>query len=206
MVLFNFWGGRRKQGASGAYQPAPQPPPAPVDEVVQQGVMIAEVAVRMAAKNFIIINAMGDQASYVAADVERVVRAELRQVAAEKVADASRIPEPIAKGGWWRRSKGEVEDVFGIAGDANANRRRLVYRKLSAKLDRLARDEAYVSDIAERSRQDAWDELRKSFEVMLRDPLRQRVDAQYAEKRDARIQHLLTRDLAKLARRQGRAL
>ncbi|MFC4224835.1 hypothetical protein [Lysinibacter cavernae] len=203
------WFSRRRRGNAGNASAAVEhvdPPLAPVEEVVRQGVMIAEVSVRMAAKNFIIMNAMGDQASYDEAAVMRAVREELASIADEKHEDAERVQAARTKGhgkfAAWVRHGDAVFDEPEVP-----TRRQEVYELLAAQLNRLREDDDYVRATAEEARQDAWLELSRSFENMLKgDPLRRNVDADYWNKRDVRIQYLIDKDLAKLARKQQKKL
>ncbi|WGD36523.1 asparagine synthase [Lysinibacter sp. HNR] len=177
---------------------------ASIEEVVSQGMMIAEVAVRMATKNFIIINAMGDQSAYNEEVVMETVRDELEALAIEKHADALRIAEVrIQREGsvsqWVRHQNHAAEEMSQLA------RRQQSYQMLAEELERLYDDDDYVRETAEKARQDAWREVSRSFEIMLTTEKTRLVrDAEYWKKRDARIKYLIEKDLAKLAKRQGR--
>ncbi len=197
MALF----GKRRRMAIKPYTGGPAPEPAPIEEVVRQGVMIAEVAVRMAAKNFIIINAMGDQASYDEEAVMEAVRDELEALAIEKHADALRIAEVRQQrekslGKWLKKDPTEVEE------SSQMERRQQSYELLADELTNLQDDDDYIRESAEKARQQAWLEISRSFELMLSNEKNRHVkDAEYAKKRDARIKYLIEKDLAKLAKR-----
>ncbi|GAA3591125.1 hypothetical protein GCM10022198_13740 [Klugiella xanthotipulae] len=197
------WFRRRRAEDAEQSSDASTTEPAPIAEVVRQGVMIAEVSVRMVAKNFIIINAMGDQLSYNEATVMDAVRAELKSLATEKHEDAERISadaatKPRKRTVWMRRDENRAtQQVLNV-------RRQEVYELLSAELTRLRDDEGYVRATAEKARQDAWLEISRSFEIMLVNEQKRRVrDESYWHRRDDRITYLIEKDLAKLERQSA---
>ena len=58
------WLKRKKKAAPRPKRRLPQRRLAPVEEIVEQGLMVADVAVRMNVKNAIILNALGRKADY----------------------------------------------------------------------------------------------------------------------------------------------
>jgi hypothetical protein len=189
---------RRGRVDVGTYE-APQPTePLPVEEIAEEGVLIAASAVRMAVKNRQIVRALRDRADYSEKAAMKAAREVFRALAREKRDEVARLDDIIETS---RDRPGRaLHQTDYRQGDAELlERREQVSDILADKLDELAEDDDYLRDIVVTARDAAWDEIGASIEAKLR--RRPELDAhtrEYQQQREARIRDLLSVDLALL--------
>jgi hypothetical protein len=182
----------------GTYE-APEPiAPPPVEEIAEEGVLIAASAVRMAVKNRQIVRALRDRADYSQKNAVAAAREVFRALAREKREDVERLDDILDR----------VRDRPGRAlhqtdyrkGDADKlERREQVSDILADRLDELAEDDEYLLGVVDAARYAAWDEIGASIEAkLLRRPEMEAHTREYSEQREARIRDLLNVDLALL--------
>jgi len=97
------WLKRKKKAAPRPKRRLPQRRLAPVEEIVEQGLMVADVAVRMNVKNAIILNALGRKADYDEQQIKKMVQDAALELAVERERDArhiSRMRGEIRKTGY----------------------------------------------------------------------------------------------------------
>jgi hypothetical protein len=85
-------------------------------------------------------------------------------------------------------------------------KRGIIHVLLAAELERLSEDDAFVAELAERARVQAWAEVGSALESKLLESLPAEPDQFYEEDKDARIRALYNinlRALEKQAKRQG---
>ncbi|HEY4225491.1 MAG TPA: hypothetical protein VGM70_06725 [Pseudolysinimonas sp.] len=152
------WFRRRRRVNVGTYtDPIPTPPPS-IDAQIDDGVLVALAAVRLAVTNRLIVRSLREGKDY---DEERVrlrVTNEILKLAVEKEKDAQRV----------RRLRRDAKERPGVAegpGDFRArdaktlDRRASVSAGLAARLAELATDPAVVGEIAERAHSAFLDEF-----------------------------------------------
>jgi hypothetical protein len=179
----------------GTYE-APEPvTPPPVEEIAEEGVLIAASAVRMAVKNRQIVRALRDRADYSEKNAVAAAREVFRALAREKREDVERLDDILDR----------VRDRPGRAlhqtdyrkGDAEKlERREQVSDILADRLDELAEDDDYLLSVVDAARRAAWDEIGASIEAKLaRRPELEAHTREYSEQRESRIRELLNVDL-----------
>jgi hypothetical protein len=180
----------------GTYEHPPLTPLAPIDRVVDEGVMISASAVRMSLKNRLIVAALRDHESYDPEGIADAAREQLAAVAAESAATADRLDEVRAERGYVRPEFDDDEN--GKLRDEEYRRRPTVHRMLGAALSEMADDAEAVGRLVEAARTDAAQEIGR--EVI--GGLRARdfaADPDYEATKQQRVQSLILVDLAKLA-------
>ena len=151
---------------------APDPvPPAPIERVVDEGVMIATTAVRMAVKNHIIVDALRESLDYDAESLAAVARDELEKLAQQNVTSA--------------RDQREARNIH-------------IHRGLADGIRALADDPDAVSKIVEQSREEAWREVSGAVSTVLAARSVDHRDPDYEAEREKRMRELVNVDLARL--------
>lgn len=175
---------------------------APVEEIVEQGLLVADVAVRMTVKNAIIMNALKEHADYDEAQIYEMVRDSLNELAAERERDArhiSRVRGEIRDTG--RSSWSETE--YGSGDSRTLKHRQEVYERVAEDLRARTEDEAYLSATVERARTLAWAEIGDSLKERASHPYYSGGhDDEYRDNREERIQQLIEKDLTSLIKEQ----
>src|SRR5690606_22147499 len=106
---------------------------APVEEIVEQGLLVADVAVRMQVKNAIIMNALKKHVDYDSAEVIDLVKDTLTELAEERERDARHIS----------RMRGEIRDTgrsawseseYGNEDNRTLRHRQEVYERVAEEL------------------------------------------------------------------------
>jgi len=192
------WYQRRRRINLGRYvAPAPRPEPA-LDDLVEEGVLIAAAGVRLAVKNLVVLTSLRDRLDYSEARYREGVHEELLNLAHEKRVDAARIGAQRARAGEREGRPTHASDFRSVDVDALA-RREEVSRALSLRLEELSNDPAFVLDLVRTARADAWREIGASIEAVA---ARRAAppDPAYARERDQRLFDLLG-DLADLEAR-----
>jgi len=192
---------RRRRIDLGTYR-APEPRPlAPVEDMVDEGVMIVTATVRMAVKNLIIVQALRDRLDFDADAMLREVTSELRRLADEKREDGDRIEQAgtLAEG---RIGKARHQWDYHASDLEALGRRQEVSRLLAGRLDELSNDKAYGRDLVEQARERAFEEFAGSVEQRLAGIPRAADDPAYRKGRAERMRQLVNVDLAELERAQ----
>lgn len=173
---------------------------APVDEIAEQGVLVADVAVRLSVKNAIIMNALAKHEDYSSERVAELVREALANLAAERDADAKHLEAVIGEIDKFGHS-GWIEADYGIDDNRTIKHRLEVYRLVADELRAQMNDTEYVTETAENARKAAWKEIGDSLKTKAEHPYYGGGNKQeYFDKREERIQNLIEKDLTRLVR------
>lgn len=196
------WFSKRKRQAQ---QPRrlPKRVLAPVEEIVEQGLLVADVAVRMTVKNAIIMNALKEHVDYDEAQIYEMVRNSLNELAAERERDARHIA----------RVRGEIRDTgrsswseteYGNGDSRTLRHRQEVYERVAEELRSRTENEEYLDSTVERARKLAWAEIGDSLKERASHPYYSGGhDEDYRSNRDDRIQQLIEKDLTSLIKQQA---
>lgn len=178
---------------------------APVEEIVEQGLLVADVAVRMTIKNAIIMNALKKHVDYNEQQIIDMVQDAINDLAKERERDAKHIS----------RMRGEIRDTgrsswsesdYGNDDNRTLRHRQEVYEGVAAELRTRSEDAEYLRATAERSRALAWGEIGDSLAERATHPYYSGGhDDAYREARDGRIQQLIEKDLTSLIAQQAGA-
>ena len=176
---------------------------APVEEIVEQGLLVADVAVRMTVKNAIIMNALKEHADYDETQIVEMVRDALNELASERERDArhiSRVRGEIRDTG--RSSWSETE--YGNSDSRTLRHRQEVYEQVAAELRSRTEDDEYLNSTVERARGLAWSEIGDSLKERASHPYYSGGhDEEYRSNRDDRIQQLIEKDLTSLIKQNS---
>lgn len=171
---------------------------APVEEIVEQGLLVANVAARMSVKNTIIMNALRKNVDYDEEQVEELVKEKLIELSHERERDANhikRVREEIRKYG--RSAWQETE--YGNDDNRTLKHRQEVYAQLAGELKREADDADFITKIAGEAREQAWAEVGDSLKERASHPYYAGgASAEYRRERAKRIDRLINEDLAQL--------
>lgn len=175
---------------------------APVEDIVEQGLLVADVAVRLSVKNAIIMNALAAHVDYSEEHVCQLVRDALTELADEREADAERLDEVVQEIDRFGHS-GWGETDYSRDDDSTLEHRRKVYRAVAATLTERVGDDSYVKKTAERARTDAWAEIGESLKTKAEHPYYGGgKHDDYLEHRQERIQSLIEKDLTRLVQQR----
>jgi hypothetical protein len=180
-----------------------QASPPSLDHSVEEGLMLADYATRMAVKNHIVVDTIQQGNAFDPIRHTGHASGMLLELADEQDEAAVRIAEAR-------------EYVDGRDGDAthphdyrdvdagNLRRREKAATALAAALRDRAASEPELLAIVERARVDAWDEVGQAIEASL-DAFSgaEALKADYEAERPARLRLLIRRDLAKLEQQRG---
>jgi len=206
----------------GEFKAPPELPLAPIEQVVEEGHMIAASAVRMAVKNRLLVRALRDDREYDPAALVKAARWQFAELAEENEEAAERLEveqrreareaEAARKPRRYLGGKPIVERPEQVRGPQ-------VYRMLADALRATAADDDELLRVVSAARDDAWAELGRELEARLGDDTQARpprraglpasvtldpdvpVDADYARERSQRMRALIDEDLAALAAR-----
>jgi hypothetical protein len=155
------WWRRRRANVGTFRAPAPLPP-ATLDDLVNDGLLIAESAARMTVKNEVILRAVRDRADYRPELARAIAREELRRLAVESRADARRLDDERARAE--ERSGKAAHQADYRAGDVgHLARRSEALTALADRLIRLSADDAHLDALVDEARHQAWDEVGESI-------------------------------------------
>ncbi|HTE61857.1 MAG TPA: hypothetical protein VK631_16000 [Solirubrobacteraceae bacterium] len=186
---------RRGRVDVGTYE-APLPSaPVPVEEIAEEGLMIAASAVRMAVKNRQIVRALRDRADYSEEAAISAAREVFRQLAREKRDEVDRLDD-ILETARDRPGRALHQTDYRSADTDHLERREEVSELLADRLDELADDDDYLRGVVIAARDAAWDEIGASIEAQLRRrPELEAETAEYRNDRARRIKQLIAVDL-----------
>ena len=193
-----MWFRRRRKAALKPFDESalPKREPVTLEEATGEGLMLADYASRMAMKNRIEVAALTGDDTFDRAGYVEDARAAIETLAQEAAAAADRIAEERR---WSEYLVGDAEHVhdYRLADGANLEFRLATSLALAERLTQRRDDDAYVADLIERARVDAWREVSDAIENVL-DRRNIPVDAEYERERDSRIRKLITEDLEAL--------
>jgi hypothetical protein len=196
---------RRKRAVKRPPRRLPRRELAPVDDIVEQGLLVADVAVRMTVKNAIIMNALKRHVDYDEQQIIDMVREAVLEVAEERERDAAhigRVRTEIRDHG--RSSWSEAE--YGDSDSRTLKHRELVYGGVAEQLRQRADDAEHLRITAERAREAAWAEIGDSLKARASEPYYGGGGTEeYARAREARIQQLIEKDLTELVRNRPKS-
>lgn len=192
------WSKKRKRAGSRSSRRLPRRVLAPVEEIVEQGLLVADVAVRMTVKNTIIMNALQKHVDYNEAQMMDMVRSAAEDLALERENDAahiSRMRDEIRDTG---RSSWSESD-YGNDDNRTLRHRQEVYERVAQELRSRAADPEYLEKTAKRAHALAWDEIGDSLKERATHPYYSGgASDEYQSARDDRIQQLIEKDLTSL--------
>jgi hypothetical protein len=192
------WFPRRRRFTLGTYV-APAQHEATIEEMVDDGVLIAAAAVRLAVKNLIILRSARDHADYSPERVKAAVREELENLAMEKDADAARLRD-VGRRAAERDGQPLHHDDYRSVDTELLTKRAEVSERLATRLRELGGDAEFCGALVDRARHDAWEEIAASITAQARLSSRAH-DADYDRERGGRMLALLG-DLADLENRE----
>ncbi|GGE93747.1 hypothetical protein [Mycetocola zhadangensis] len=183
----------------GRYKPLPQDPIAPIDRVVEEGVLITASSVRMAIKNRVIVGALRDDLKFDAEALGKAAREEFLALADENTYTAKRLERL----GHWAYSPGDANlgDPFVDEDEIDEEHRRRpqVHRALAEALKAEADNSERIRAIVEQARDDAWEEIGRELRARLRNTGYVReTDPKYEKMRAKRVKEFIKTDLARL--------
>ncbi len=198
------WSKKRKRSNARPPRRLPRRVLAPVEEIVEQGLLVADVAVRMTVKNEIIMNALKRHADYDQIQIREMVRQATADLASERERDArhiARMRDEIRDTG---RSSWSESD-YGNDDNRTLRHRQEVYERVAEELQKRAADDTYLAETAERARSMAWNEIGDSLKERATHPYYSGGDnEEYREARESRIQQLIEKDLTALVQQQAK--
>jgi hypothetical protein len=174
-------------------------PPAPtLEQSVDEGMLLAEYATRMALKNHIVVDTIQYGNDFEPARHTGEAARILRELAAEQGEAAGRIDEELDAATGLRGDATHPHDYRDVDID-NLTLRRSSAATLAERLRAKADSEEQLFALVERGRQDAWDDVGAAIEAGL-DALSgvEALRDDYEREKPARLKLLIWRDLAKL--------
>lgn len=199
------WFKRKRKVAPRARRRLPQRHLAPVEEIVEQGLMVADVAARMSVKNTIILNALGRKADYDKQQVQQMMQDAVLELAVERERDArhiSRMRGEIRKTGYSSWS----ENDYGSDDNTTLRHRQEVYEQVAAQLRERAENDEFLGKASERALSAAWNEIGDSLKERASHPYYAGGSSEeYKRERESRIELLIQRDLTELIRQRPQA-
>jgi hypothetical protein len=178
---------------------APQPTaPVPVEDIAEEGLLIAASAVRMAVKNRQIVRALRDRDDYSEKAAIAAAREVFRALAREKREDVERLDD-IIEHTRDRPGRAQHQTDYRKADADHLERREQVSDILADRLDDIADDDEYLRRVVESARDSAWDEIGASIIAQLvRRPEAEAHTAEYRTERAKRMKQLIAVDFALL--------
>ncbi|WP_139415580.1 hypothetical protein [Agromyces laixinhei] len=172
----------------------PEVPAPTFDQMLTEGVLVAESAGRMALRNRMIVEALRGEEPFAP---ERAAAA-AREVLYELVQEADEVAEHTAEAraaAARREGRSSHEHDYRRADAANLRRREQVYAAVAKELWVRRNDPEYLTAFAERAREEAWGEVSGAIETRLdrewSEWPRIEVDETYEAEREGRVLDLL---------------
>ena len=188
----------RRRFTLGKFVPPNDPPPASMDDLLDEGELISAAAVRLAIKNLIITGSLRDELAFDSGRYTAAVGHELELLADERDADADRIAADRA-GAMKRSGSAQHFHDYRSADASTLERREQYSRLLAGRLRALADDEEFARTTAARAQEAAWDEIAASVKARLTRAATIADEPDYVIERMDRLREL-TRDLKRLER------
>ena len=197
------WLRKRKDLGLGTYV-APDPvDPAPVERVASEGVMIAEVVVRLGMRNRIVVDSLRDRLGFDTVPLMHWAASEFEALADREDEAADQLKE--------RRDWSPIDmPLVEGADDIDAHRRELRWRETARRATAdafraLAHDERRLIELVEQARIEAWQDVANVI-IERADAVTYRADVDYATERSNRIAEFVALDLSALAIERGTPL
>jgi hypothetical protein len=153
---------RRRRAHVGKFVPPAPVPPATLEELVDDGLLIAQAAARMAVKNDVIVRAVRDRADYRPELAREVARDELRRLAVESRLDATRLDGTLEVAAD-RPGRSSHQSDYREGDVSHLSRRRDALRALADRLARLSADDAFLDELVDAARRQGWEEVGASI-------------------------------------------
>jgi hypothetical protein len=178
--------------------------PVSIERSVDEGVLIAQAAVAMDAKNYIIVEAIREGNRFNIDEVRARVKEELLELAEENADNANRLQQLSVD---VQTPRGARDNSEGYESDDHPTltKRAVIHMMLGAELERLCEDDEFVADLAERARVQAWAEVGGAIESRLIESASVTPDRFYEDDKDARIRALYNINLRALEKQAKRA-
>jgi hypothetical protein len=194
-------------GGESRFAPRAAPPvsqkPVSIERSVDEGVLIASSAVAMEVKNVIIVDAIRDGSAFDPASVLAAVRRELLALAEENEASAHRVQQ-LSVDVQTARGPSDNSEGYQVDDHPTLTKRGVIHVLLAAELERLSEDPAFVAEIADRARVQAWAEVGAAIESRLLDSVAVSPDPAYEKDKDARVRALVDINLRALEKQAKR--
>lgn len=195
-------GGRRELELAGKRPEVPSSRPTGTAEqvrrTVDEGLLIALAAVRMAVKNRIIVGALRDSLHYDAAIYVRLAYDEIELLARQNDSLGARAREQL------RNAEARPGEI--CVHEIEVRRLRMldaVYSEMAMALRAIVVQDDALPSLVESARRDAWDEVGGTWLSQLHVPSDPQRDALYQRERSGRLQELVYIDLAGLFLGEG---
>ena len=167
-----------------------------------EGIHIAEAALRMALKNRILVESIGEGHDFDPSSFIDEAREIMLGLAQEAHDSAARVAEQ-RKSAWGLHTKSRGTHDYRDRDTGNLRRRGREYKRVAKELERRAGDETELLRIIEQAREAAWEDVAANIASTLKLVVqRPDLDADYAQMREARMEALRSVDLTALAGQQ----
>ncbi len=184
------WFRRNRRFSLGRYVGPVETHHATIEEMVDDGVLIAAAATRLAIKNLVILKAMRDRVDYSIDRTAAAVRQELENLAVEKDGDAQRLITERDRAAL-RSGSSHSHSDYRQADLEALESRAAVSRSLAERLRELSTDDAFVAELVEGSHAAAWREIAASITAKAALATGVVQDARYTRERGERLLGLL---------------
>lgn len=186
---------RRKTGAATTPEASA---PSPLDPQIEEGMLIAATAIRLAAKNRVIVRTMGDREPFDEEWFAGTLREDIEALIAEREEDAERLDQVRSAA---RRRLGRPQHFHDYR---RADLRPLALRaqvdlELAQRLRTLLDDEEFMRATLEAARESALDDVVMAHQSRQVDLTGFERDERYVAERDERVESV-RRDLEALQR------
>lgn len=186
------------------YSTLPDAEPAALEELVDEGMMLAEFAARLALKNQIVIRALTDPEPYDPEHYADLARSVLSERARESEGSAA-LAGAARKAAAGREGLGDHHHDYRDGDYANLRRRENTHAAVADRLSSRMNDADYLAAFVERARDDAWADVSGAITARLdREWVAPVLDAAGRRERDRRM-HQLRREVSQLVREHHRA-
>jgi len=173
-------------------------------EAIAEGVAIANAAARLAIRNHILVETIGNDEPYDPEREREFARETLLALATEQQ-DAAERTHRLRKRAWGKHSESYGTHDYRDRDTRNLRRREKQYAGVAKALRRMADDPEVVTELIEKARDAAWGDVEANLQRRLRvEGAHPELDPDYETMREARMQALRLVDLAKLAAHQRR--
>jgi hypothetical protein len=163
-----------------------------IERTVDEGLLIALSAIRMAVKNRVILGVLRERSDFDSAEYVTAAREQILLLA-----EQNKEYEKHFRSGALAASDG-LDEEDSATESRRLERLSLVHNRISAGLSTVAEDDEQVHAIIESARQSAWDEIGNAWIDRMTRDLGAPRDADYERQRAGRLQEFVYIDLAGL--------
>ncbi|WEO76040.1 hypothetical protein BJQ94_11715 [Cryobacterium sp. SO2] len=190
---------RRPRADVGTYKHPPIVPLAAIESVVEEGMLVSRLAVRMVIKNSLIVGALRERLDYDFELLALETRERLILLALENETTAERLDQTERDGDGAAADADVERNDYDILLEEAHRRRPSVHRLLAAALRRDADDPTAIAALIAQARVEAADDIgSEAVRQLVRRDFGS--EAGYADARAKRIQNLIAIDIARLRR------